>query len=115
MEDGENFGHTVDKVIIGVCTAAAVGVLVMLVWSFVKQKFGAAGMYLNVSTDGSERPKKKGFKKFEDYWDEESEDQSKKGGTSYRASANYEDYWDEKNDLSTHSNQPLNISLPKRT
>lgn len=116
MEEGEQFGHIVDKVVMGVSFFAVVGVVLMLVVSMLRKRFGAGRAYETVDIDGSVRPKKSMFKKFEDYWDEESEDQSVKSNSTRKgATTNYDDYWDEKNDLSTHSNHPLNISLPKRT
>jgi hypothetical protein len=124
LEDSQRFGKNVDKVIIGLSVVAVVGVLGMLIVSSIRRRWGGA-TYTNMSDDSSSavRPKRSMFKKFEDYWDEESEDQSTRNtsssaagaGGGNKASTNYDDYWDEKNDLSTHSNHPLNISLPKRT
>ena len=105
-----------DKIIIGVSVVAVAGVIVVLASVSLRRRFGGSG-YSNVASDGSVKPKRNMFKKFEDYWDEESEDHSANTTTPTMkgASTNYDDYWDEKNDLSTHSNHPLNISLPKRS
>jgi enamine deaminase RidA (YjgF/YER057c/UK114 family) len=61
---------------------------------------------------GTKAPKKKRIKKFEDYWDEESEDNTGKQFPT-RAAANvstFEDYWDESVDFSSHSSDALNFS-----
>ena len=97
---------------IGIGAVAFIGVAGALLFFVVRRVKHYAG-YSSTPTE-LKKAKKNLVKKFEDYWDEESEDQATQNPMTGSQSSKYEDYWEEKNELSSHSNHPLNIGLPRR-
>ena len=136
------FGKTVDKILIAVSSVALVGVVLALV-VFTIRRLGNRMGYTEAPTSSSGKKKGSGLKRFEDYWDEESEDHSSDsaGGSLSQKDAKWSasavsnpvlasitrgskaagdnsvaaKYWEQdKTDSSVHSTHPLNIALPKR-
>mmetsp|Transcript_753 Transcript_753/g.1251 ORF Transcript_753/g.1251 Transcript_753/m.1251 type:complete len:261 (+) Transcript_753:147-929(+) len=103
------FSATADTILI------VLGCLVVAAWVVM----GTIYVYRRYVTRGDKQhligtkvPKRKRIKKFEDYWDEESEDTTSKKFPNRAAATttSYEDYWDENVDFSSHSHDALNFS-----
>ena len=107
------FSSTADTVLL------SLGIVVFVAWAaiaglYAYRRYGWGGQFAEDRQHlvGTKAPKRKRIKKFEDYWDEESEDTtSRKFPTRAAASVNtFEDYWEESVDFSSHSSDALNFS-----